>query len=263
MKTFKLFGAALLAVMLSVGFTSCSEGDGPGGKGAKKLVKVVASSGNHSEELTLSYDKSGHLVSAYIGDVCRYEWSGDTIVETEDDDAIIYDLFNGLIVSSKDDDSKVKFSYNSSKQLASIVETENGMSSSETQTISWEGDQVSKVVREDEFRRSEMKFTYEGQTCKGYNPLFGVNIYDDTLLAWAQPELFGLRANQLVTKIVQTGSAKTQGTVTYDEVYEFTYTLDNKGYITSCVVKNETTEKLNNGQSDHWVTSSTFTFTWK
>ena len=263
MKTFKLFGAALLAVMLSVGFTSCSEGDGPGGKGAKKLVKVVASSGNHSEELTLSYDKSGHLVSAYIGDVCRYEWSGDTIVETEDDDAIIYDLFNGLIVSSKDDDSKVKFSYNSSKQLASIVETENGMSSSETQTISWEGDQVSKVVREDEFRRSEMKFTYEGQTCKGYNPLFGAQIYGDTFLAWVHPELFGVRANQLVTKIIQTGSAKMQGTVTYDEVCDFTYTLDNKGYITSCSMKTETTEKSGNTQTDYWETSYTYNFTWK
>ena len=238
-------------------------GDGPGGNGGKKLVKVVASSGKNSEELTLSYDKSGHLTSAYLGDVCRYEWSGDTIVETEDDDAIIYDLFNGLIVSGKDDDSKVKFSYNSSKQLASIVETESGLSSSETKTISWEGDQVSKVVREDEYRRSEMKFTYEGQTCKGYNPILASHIYGDTFLAWAHPELFGARANQLVTKIVQTETSKRQGTVTYDEVYEFTYTLDNKGYITSCVVKNETTEKSGNTQTDHWVSSYTYSFTWK
>ena len=263
MKAFKLFGAALFAAILSVGLTSCSEGDGPGGNGGKKLVKVVASSGKNSEELTLSYDKSGHLTSAYLGDVCRYEWSGDTVVETEDDDAIIYELFNGLIVSSKDDDSKVKFSYNSSKQLASIVETESGLSSSETKTISWEGDQVSKVVREDEYRRSEMKFTYEGQTCKGYNPILASHIYGDTFLAWAHPELFGARANQLVTKIVQTETSKRQGTVTYDEIYEFTYTLDNKGYITSCVVKNETTEKSGNTQTDHWVSSYTYSFTWK
>lgn len=263
MKILKLFGAALFAAILSVGLTSCSEGDGLGGNGGKKLVKVTVSSGKNSQALTLSYDKKGHLTSAYLGDVCRYEWSGDTIVETEDDESIIFTLVNGLIVNGKDDDSKVKFGYNASKQLTSITETDNDSNSSETKTISWEGDKVSKMVCEDEYRRSELTFTYEAQTCKGYNPILASHIYGDTFLAWAHPELFGARANQLVTKIVQTETAKMQGTVTYDEVYEFTYTLDNKGYITSCSMKNETTEKMSGGQSAHWETSYTYSFTWK
>ena len=249
--------------MLSLGLTSCSEGDGPGGNGSKKLVKVTVSSGKNSQELTLSYDKKGHLTSAYLGDVCRYEWSGDTIVEKVDDDAIIYTLVNGLVVNGKEDDSKIKFGYNASKQLTSIIETDDYSKSSETTTVSWEGDKVSKMVREDEYRRNELKFTYEAQTCKGYNPLFGAQIYGDTFLAWVHPELFGVRANQLVTKIIQTGSAKMQGTVTYDEVCDFTYTLDNKGYITSCSMKTETTEKSGNTQTDYWETSYTYNFTWK
>ena len=98
MKTFRMIGMALMAVLMCVNFTSCSEDDDPTGVknengidvGGKKLVKIVDKSedGYYSETYTFSYDDKGRLVFATVmeeeGNYSSIEsfdfiWGGDVI----------------------------------------------------------------------------------------------------------------------------------------------------------------------------------------
>ncbi len=129
MKTFRFIGMALLAV--AVGFTSCSNDNDPANDGSgsgkeKILTEVKATSGNRTMKYTFSYDKNGHLASAYDGDIYNYSWSNNSIIETEDDESITYHLENGLIKGGEEDDSDFDVAYNSSKQLIALNYYDSG-----------------------------------------------------------------------------------------------------------------------------------------
>ncbi len=260
---------ALVAILLCVNFTSCSKDDDPteepedGGVvvNEKKLIEIKVTSNNESIDYTFSYDNNGHLISVYDGDIYQYSWGENSIIETEDDETITYSLANGLIKGGEASNWDCNIAYNSSKQIIAL----NYSSSydKEKETFTWENGKITKIVRDDINRTTYLEIIYGNQTCKGYNPLLGKMIYRESYLPFAHPELLGLRLNLLPTKIIQKSNPKTQGTVTYDEVSELSYTLDNNGYIASCSIKENSTEKTWDGGKREYTSTYIYTFKWK
>lgn len=271
MKTFRLIGMALFAVLMCVSFASCSSSDDDPTEeneegvvtNEKNLIEIKITSNNESVDYTFSYDNNGHLISVYDGDIYQFSWGENSIVETEDDKTITYSLANGLIKGGETSNWDFDIAYNSSKQITAIIYSFLYSRDNEKETFSWENGKITKIVRDEIHRTDNLEITYGNQTCKGYNPLVGAMIYGDSYLTYAHPELIGLRQNQLPTKIIQKSTPKTQGTVTYDEVTELSYTLDNNGYIASCSIKENSTEKTWEGEKREYTRTYVYTFKWK
>ena len=272
MKTFRFIGMALFAVLMCVNLAACSSSeDDPTEEkeesevvvSDKKLTEIKITSDKTSTNYTFSYDNNGHLMSAYDGDIYQYSWDKNSIVETVDDETITYSLADGLIKGRKAPRWNVTIAYNSSKQIIAFNHSYSYSSVDEKETFSWENGKITKIVRDEIHRTDNLEIAYSNQTCKGYNPLVGAMIFGDTYLTFAHPELIGLRLNQLPTKITQTSTAKTPGTVTYDEVTELSYTLDNSGYITSCSIKENSTEKTWEGEKREYTRTYVYTFKWQ
>ena len=243
MKTFRLIGAALLAVLMCANFASCSKDDDAntdtGGEdvvvGEKKLVKMVS----NEETYTFSYDNEGRLSSAIdtyddgdygYKDSYKFIWGDDAVVvkcEDEDGDTHTetYTLKNGLVQDCISGSYNDTYSYNSSNRL---IKTEFDR---EDWTINavWDKDKLVSVryALEGSPRYSSI-LTY-GETCKkGYFPLIS-NIIDlEEVLFIAHPEIVGIRTNQLPN--------------TYspdDEEISLTYEYDKEGYISKIKMKNK------------------------
>ena len=269
MKTFRLIGAALLAVLMCANFASCSKDDDAnidtGGEdvvvGEKKLVKMVS----NEETYTFSYDDEGRLNSAtdtYSYDDGSYSekrkysykfiWGDDAVVvkyeyERESDyiyggtytgtDTYTYSLKDGLVQSYVDDDNdKGTYSYNNSNRLIKAEFTSKNW----TINAVWDKDKLVSVKTSDKYGSYPSSILTYGETCKkGYFPLIS-NIIELEVLFMAHPEIVGIRTNQLPN--------------TYspdDEEFSLTYEYDKEGYISKIKMKNE------DGDSE------TYTLTWK
>lgn len=271
MKTFRLIGAALLAVLMCANFASCSKDDDAntdtGGEdvvvGEKKLVKMVS----NEETYTFSYDNEGRLSSAidtYSYDDGSYSekskysykfiWGDDAVVvkyeyERESDyiyggtvtgtDTYTYSLKDGLVQSYVDDDNdKGTYSYNSSNRLIKAEYTRKDW----TIDAVWDKDKLVSVKTSDTYGPyTSSILTYGETTCKkGYFPLISNIIELEEVLFMAHPEIAGMRTNQLPN--------------TYspdDEEISMTYEYDKEGYISKIKLKD------NDGNID------TYTLTWK
>ena len=266
MKTFRLIGAALLAVLMCANFASCSTdddaantdvgGNDEGGNqevtvSEKKLVKMVS----NEETYTFSYDDEGRLSSAIETDddgdygykysykivwgddavVVKYEYetasgynNGKTYTET-------YTLKDGLVQDWMSDNHSGIYSYNSSNRL---IKAEFTHHLGYTVNAVWDKDKLVSVKPDDSYGAI---LTY-GETCKkGYFPLISDIIELGDVLFMAHPEIAGMRTNQL------------PNTYSYedDEDFSLTYEYDKEGYISKIKMKNEDGE------------SETYTLTWK
>ena len=111
MKTFRLIGMALLAVVMSINFTSCSDDDEEPIKNddgvitnQKRLMEIKETNAEGSIEIyTFSYDSKGRLISvtdSWNGKeyyTTRFTWGNNTIIATDDDDANTYTLTDNLV----------------------------------------------------------------------------------------------------------------------------------------------------------------------
>ena len=264
MKTFRLIGMALLAVLMCANFTACSSDDDENGDNPvknedgiitnqKKLmeIKEVYKDDSHTDSYTysLSYDSKGKLI-AFVGkgeegsDITNITWAENTIKETSDGESITYSLTDGLVrTGSETDDKNYSFAYNSSKQLTTYQY--GSKYSSSTRTLSWENDRVTKIVYSDNHDDDEIsEITYGNQTCKGYFPLMALMVEDDFKTMLAHPELVGMRTTQLpdqsYNKEVEKGEHYDdyfKETFKYENISEetvkFTYKLNSDGYLES------------------------------
>ena len=276
MKTFRLIGAALLAVLMCANFASCSKdddaattdggGNDEGGNqqvtvNEKKLVKMVGTLSYDSDTYTytytytFSYDNEGRLSSAIDtdddGDKDSYKfiWGDDAVVVKcehtggygpDYTKTYTYTLKDGLVQSYVDDDNDTgTYSYNSSNSLIKAEFTSKGY----TINAVWNKDKLVSV------RHSYANYgsgtpsilTY-GESCKkGYFPLISDIIGWEDVLFMAHPEIAGMRTNQL------------PNTYSYadDEEFSLTYEYDKEGYISKIKMKDE------DGDSE------TYTLTWK
>lgn len=262
MKTFRLIGMGLLAVLMCVNFASCSSDDDdpteePEQEGGvvvsgKNLVKIVGKSGDGDSEIyTFKYDNNGRLIEATESyeedgyedtDTYQFIW-GDDAIKVIINPTYNYTLTlkNGLVQSSDLDDEDRIFTYNSSNRLIkSTAKYED-----ETFSAIWDGD---KLVSISEYENDAI-LTYGTSCKKGYFPFIATLMtYDgDAALFMAHPEIAGMRTNQLPTKITWTDNYGS-------EISTLTYEFDKEGYISKIVG-----EEIFNGSTETY----TYTLTWQ
>ena len=246
MKTFRFIGAAILAVVMCVNFTSCGEdpfgnggGDGNGegdiiengGSISKKLTKIIT---EDDGDYIFEYDNEGHLATAthiYTYDngvdfetetsVYEFVWGDDAIRVKGGYDNYTLTLSNGLVQSGDDK----TYSYNNSNRFV------KGVSEYSTTTVIWNGDKMVNFEEKDNDEQYgenwEVSLTY-GETCKkGYMPMIPYFInFGCEVLFMAHPEIVGMRTNQLPI------TYKTE-----DGTISMTYTLDKEGYVSEMAAK--------------------------
>lgn len=264
MKTFRLIGMALLAILISVNFEACSseELEEPEKNedgvvvGDKKLVQVKEyTDDNDSKTFDFSYDSKDRLISlirtySYSSSDIRkqnYIWGNNTIFEQTEDDNTTFNLENNLVktIQESDDDDIISFLYNSSNQLIAEYGTNNIIGNWKRNYI-WDNN---KLLSYDDYK----KYTYSGKTCKGYFPLIFPDDFSEGYdLFLAHPELNGMRTQQLPDKV----------TTNYDHVTyieNYSYTFYKEGYLETCTV--DITEQYLTGET--FNSKIIYTFKWE
>ncbi len=226
MKTLRMFGMALVAIIMGVSLSSCNKDENPENDGdfsnEKKLVKEVWEEDGETITYTYIYDDKGRLAESKSDSEHsimnqKFIW-GDDVVKTPH---TTYTIENGVVKSSNDGSNTFtnKFSYNESKRLIKIEENMfvTGSNHTSTTTAIWDGDRL--VVVDD-----DITLTYAGESCKKgfYIPYY--IILEEPLLS-AHPELFGMRTKQL---------PKTISGRDWTETYS--YEFNEEGYVSKVTI---------------------------
>lgn len=269
MKTFRLIGMALLAVVMCVNFASCSDDDDPIKNddgiitNQKKLMEIKETSDDgYISIYTFSYDNQSRLTSIVDNEdghsdnnIINFTWGNNTIIATKRGDARrTYTLSDNLVRKQQNNEGASKaFTYNSSNQLIKVDETDERHSGDDcSYTYTWDNGKMTKhIYKENNSEKSYVyEYTYNGKTCKGWFPNMedeGWDALDDDYIFFAHPELVGMRTNQLPEQIFNKYTDKSEY---YDEYYKetckyeytdeettkFDYTLNKDGYLESCTV---------------------------
>ncbi len=227
MKTLRMFGMAMFAIVMGVSLASCTKDDNPDGgdfSNEKKLVKMVMNDeqGKALEVFTFRYDSNGRLAESSVSIdygastvSANYIWGDDAIQinNLRFDNVCTLSLSNGLVQSSSDGDS---YTYNQSNKI-----TKWGKA-----TVLWDGDMAMSIYDGSD----NYTFTY-GESCKkGYYPMLpyfmGYMSPTEMMLFMAHPEIAGMKTKQLPTKM---------GGLT------FAYEFDKDGYISEFGFNNNKT----------------------
>ena len=278
MKTFRLIGAGLLAVLLSFAFTACSGDDeeddsnNPPQETEKKLVKMTqfikGYYGNYYNTFYFEYDNQGklsrykkHSITPWdeITDIKDFLYSEDAIMSAnQNGDYIRYSLFNDRINIIQREESIYSdvyhLKYDASDHL-SKWSCEQSPDWVEEFYFTWSGNKLCETEDED---NDIEKFTYNDKTCKGYNPLFffhGMHI-DECYLLLAHPELAGFKSNQFPSSISLVKRSRDNNLV---GTWTFNYELYPDGYLKKCIV----TLVGNDGQEGDTWDYYEYTFTWE
>lgn len=258
MKTFRLIGMALLAIVMSANFTACSSDDDEITKdddgvitNEKKLVEVKEAYEDGTNVMTLSYDSKGKLISivekdydSSKSDIINITWGENTVKESSNGESITYSLTDGLVRSGSESDGRdYSFAYNSSKQLTTYQYGDKY--GSNTRTLTWENGKVTNIT----YNKDISEIVYSNQTCKGYFPLMALMVEDDFKLMIAHPELIGMRNNQLP-------SQTTYKEGNWEDKEEYSYKLNKDGYVESCTIISK-----RNGSTESYTTI--YTFKWE
>lgn len=272
MKTLRLIGMGLFAVLMSFTIASCGddEEDDPSSENPnkpdsntdKKLVQVKVEDyeqgdGLHVDYFKLEYDNQGRVISSIEyeddgtlgGDGYKINYSGGSIVCTEQDEdpnILTFIVADGKIVVGNEEAPYFSYShsynYNSYNYLTEI-RGELGQT-----TFTWSENKLMEVKENIEDDEDHYYFEYDGKTCKGYNPAiiisFAEIMYEeDDILPFiaANPELIGFKTNHLPKRAI-----------VGDEYVNFTYELDDNGYLKRYI------EVENNGED-----YKAYTFFWE
>ena len=257
MKTFRIIGMVLMAIVMGVSFVSCNPDDKQE-EPTKKLVKIR----HINNETILKYDDQGHLNEySYIYDLGEigtyiytysFVWNENSIDITFDRNGLEQEkstllLENGLaseiVGNAITFDST--FKYNSSGRL---IEHQNYLG---TRLLEWNDD---KLITSHSNRSAlgNNTFTYENNyTTKGYNPIIPYLEKSEYLFV-AHPELAGLATQKLFNTRTNTF---TLNDTTYTFSDKFLYEFDADGYVNKAIVKH------NEEDCEHIV--SEYTFVWE
>ena len=262
MKTFRILGMALSAVLMCVNFASCSSSDddpaeekNEGGvvTTGKKITKIVGKSESttDSETYTFSYDSKGRLISAIeteeedgykYTDTYQLTWGDDAIkiIETStrgsstgydysSTETYTLTLKNGLVQYEdyEDDGDRGTYTYNSSNRLIKFSDGDEW-----TNTAIWDGDKLVSISDYDD----NATLTYGTSCKKGYFPFIAAMIGagECNVLFMAHPEIAGMRTTQLPTSVTWTYDNYSG---TESETSTFAYEFDKDGYISKITVK--------------------------
>ena len=266
MKTFRLIGMALLAVVMCANFTSCSDDEEPAKNddgvitNQKQLVELRMTDEDEVYITEYSYGSNGKLISAthteqYDGNThtstYTVTWGANKIIERRNGGAITYTLENGLITHTSGsyggDLDNADFIYNANNQLVILQNDEE-----DYQSYTWQGEKLTKMAWS--FSDENIyELSYSGKTCKGYLPIMVWSVYDLCPLLEAHPELTGMRCNQLPDKIYSKDEID-------ETTAQYTYTFDKDGYLESCT-EVSTYKRLDNNETR--TATTIYTFTWE
>ena len=256
MKTFKMIGMALMALIMCVNFVSCDNddptGDSPAPKPAneKKLVRVMQYIDNTrlGSTIEFKYNEQGYISEAIFSYNEGYGWKSSTykcnwdysnnsmIVLKEEQERYKYTLSNGKIISYTDQRWEESTYYTYDKN-GYIIDAE---SEEYTTTYTWNNGKLSMENRGNEEKSNDTYIRYSQQTCKGYFPSLGdYTSLDD--LYMVHPELCGAKMNYLPSTI-------TDNSGTYTLNYEF----DSEGYVISY-----------SESHSEWGIGDTYEFVWE
>ena len=248
MKTFRILGMALFAILMCVNLSSCSSSDDDpteepeeGGVivSGKKIVKFITESGDWKETWLFKYDNKGRLIEAIDTDenngtiedssTHRFAWGDDAIIVKSDykKESEIYTIKNELLQNCNDGAS---YSYNQSNRINYL--SHKGFNGSAIAI--WEGDKLVAYSEDD----TDFTLTYEKDCKKGYSPLFlFLYIYDyiSEPLLLAHPEILGMRTSQLPISVTTKGNSSYNKT----NISTITYEFDKEGYISRIVEKHD------------------------
>lgn len=261
MKTFRMIGIAMLAVIMCVNFTACSEDDDNSPTNhptnANKLGSVmIYDIENNKKELNdiikFEYDKNGNVVKVYEQygnnsdeiDITEYIWDSNKSITSywENDEYIKYTLTNNQITDILSheyvwyvwmeerelDEDFYRCTYDKDGNLIEILFKDNEEDDYElVNEQTWNNGQLS-MAKDYDYERV-ITLHYDNQTCKNFFPLLADyianNEFSDDYIFMAQPELLGVRTSKLPSKIID-GSC----------IISFDYELNAYGNVTSCTV---------------------------
>ena len=264
MKTFKMIGIALFAVLMCVNFASCSKEELPQYElitTGKKITKIEIS--DPYTELSIwnfKYDKAGKLIEIICNDgdntnKYNYAWSKNAINS--------YTLSDGLI--SKNDYREVTYS----NQTGRASQIKSPSSYAFNYTFVWDSN-IDGLSRRDIHYKEENRstitesfaFSYNKDviTCTSYNPIIPILLsdgFDGDFLCVAHPELVNARTAVLPNNFTlenfwisdngRIDSEKIRGTCSYK--------FDSEGYVTECT--------MNENSTNYYAYKAKYTITWE
>lgn len=196
MRTFRLIGMALLAVVMCVNFSSCSEDNEDDNENGNPIVNgkrlsTVTIEGNYynstyyNESFSFSYDKEGRLIRVGGSESFTYSWSENFITITSDDgeghEAKVALNKNGTVKSYDDNWSSFVFQYDSQNYLIKTNETKHDQYQTNIHYFQWDKGNLTKVSGGSEFEvtqtfDSKMKSNVVMALIRGCD-----NPYDDSI----------------------------------------------------------------------------------
>lgn len=270
MKTLRMIGMALFAVLMCMNFASCSSSDDDEPEvdnengivtNEKKLISITEEYEDDGNLYTYSfaYDNKNRVVSVTTKDyyygtpktsITNIEWDNNLVIESRNGEDLTLTLANGRIIkgeSSEEDGCKYSFAYDSSKRLSASEHYHSNDYDNSSCSYSWDNNKLVKYTYTDDYDYEETQIKYNGQTCKGFFPLWGALVEDDCYTLLVHPELVGLRNNYLPSQIIEKYEDIT-------DVCNLAYTFDKDGYIETC------TATTNDGG---YIETVVYTFKWQ
>lgn len=273
MKTIKIIGMLVMAALIGVNFTSCSNNNAKTQVIEKKLVKLTTGFKNASLSKTFSYDTDGRLNEATISTVLqssdtvtytyKYVWNTDSINVTQEvrfsshptaePKPLKYTMnISGGLVRDFMGETYTKgnatYNYDASNRLQ---HTNDGSININNE---WENDKLISITRKFETGEEFITtFTYgESRPIKGYLPLVPNDITVNNPLFVAHPELGGMKTCQtFVSKTIKFPDKPDMA----GNTSHFEYELDKDGYISKITSANQP-----NGNDS---TAIVYTFIWE
>ena len=245
MKAFRIFGMALIAIVLSVSLSSCSQdsdsvmGEDEVDLNEKKLTRIVSHSSQFDRTWTFTYNAKGLLIeSSYESTQWKfhhqYTWIDNLIVVNGSPDyafgvnnyTII--LENGLVQKEYCSSFEFPYTYNSSNKLIENHGPFNMTYRDAPETFVWDSDKLMSISYTPyNSRYDTYTFKYREDLCKkGYFPLWpAISLFYSDELCMAHPEIMGVRTKQLPTGLI----CLNENGYCYSSSY--TYEYDQDGYI--------------------------------
>ena len=236
---------AIVAVIMSVNFTACSDDDdeGEGNNGtSKKFISATYESGDAS---SFEYDNQGRITKEVWDEyelrqeITEFTYEANRIIATAYDISSSssadekwitnYELKDGIIASKVEYNPEgeaivnVKYNYDSSKQLVSI-EYSNSYNTNSEKLVKfiWQNGNITSMFDDDatELSYTSLPYQFLGEATNVFDP----DLINNTLFAQG---FYG----KCLTNLVKTERG-------YDH-YDYIYTTDEEGYVTKVIMEYE------------------------
>lgn len=213
----------------------------------KKLISIQQDKPDYSP-LKFEYNTKGELIKDNNWnnyDTNNYSWNANIITMTNNyNNNNTYTLNNALLGNCTYYGDNWIFEYDElTNKLKSI--SSNGRKFVE---ITWANGRIAAYTRSGDGWTSNYTVTYRDNVTTGWCPLYDCELWDElSYFLWANPHLCGMSNHYLPVKIEDE-----------DDIVEFSYELDNDGYVSKVYV-----EKSYVSTPNQVTAKKTYIYTWQ